>query len=126
MRMNRFFIGVCFFWRLGLTSVSAAPDEAALCKEQGYPVGNPRNWFFDECVRVGSFTHHAEIPGLMGGRANVMAPAEQPLALPKAAQEPDYRWSVDALKGLTVDDYMNRQRVMALLVMKHVPCRWVN
>ena len=118
MRMNRFFIGVCFFWRLGLTSVSAAPDEAALCKDQGYPVGNPRNWFFDECVRVGSFTHHAEIPGLMGGRANVMAPAEQPLALPKAAQEPDYRWSVDALKGLTIDDYMNRQRVMALLVIK--------
>lgn len=118
MRMNRFFIGVCFFWRLGLTSVSAAPDEAALCKDQGYPVGNPRNWFFDECVRVGSFTHHAEIPGLMGGRANVMAPAEQSLALLKAAQEPDYRWSVDALKGLTIDDYMNRQRVMALLVIK--------
>ena len=118
MRMNRFFIGVCFFWSLGLTSVVAAPDEAALCKDQGYPIGNPRNWFFDECVRVGSFTHHAEIPGLMGGRANVMAPADQPLALPKAAQEPAYRWSVDALKGLTVDDYMNRQRVMALLVIK--------
>ena len=118
MRMNRFFMGVCFFWCLGLTSVSAAPDEAALCKDQGYPVGNPRNWFFEECVRVGSFTHHAEIPGLMGGRANVMAPAEQPLALPKVAQEPAYRWSVDALKGLNIDDYMNRQRAMALLVIK--------
>ena len=118
MRMNRFFMGVFFFCGLAWTAASAAPDEAALCKDQGYPVGSPRNWFFDECVRVGSFTHHADIPGLFGGRANVMAAAEQPLALPKAAQEPAYRWSTDAAKGLSIDDYMNRQRVMALLVIK--------
>ncbi len=118
MRMNRFFTGVFLFWSLGWTSASAAPDEAALCKDQGYPVGNARNWFFNECVRVGSFTHQGEIPGLFNGRANVMAPAEHPLALPKAAQEPAYLWSADGLKGLTIDDYMNRQRVMGLLVIK--------
>ena len=103
---------------LGLASAVAAPDEAALCKDQGYPVGTPRNWFFDECVRVGSFTHHAEIPGLMGGRANAMAPAAQPLELPQAAQEPAYRWGIGQESGLSIDDYMNRQRVMALLVIK--------
>lgn len=105
-------------WCLSLSAAWAAPDEAALCKDKGYPVGNQRNWFFDECVRVGSFTHHAEIPGLMGGRANTMTPAAQPLALPKAPQEPAYRWGISHQSGLSIDDYMNRQRVMALLVIK--------
>lgn len=118
MRLVRSVLHVTSAWALGLFSVMAAPDEAALCKDQGYPVGNPRNWFFDECVRVGSFTHHGEMPGLFNGRANVMAPAEQPMALPKAAQEPAYRWRVGAQQGLSIDDYMNRQRVMALLVIK--------
>ena len=79
MRAAHRWLAVLVGWGCGLTWALAAPDEAALCKDQGYPVGNPRNWFFDECVRVGSFTHHGEIPGLMGGRANVMAPAEPPL-----------------------------------------------
>jgi CubicO group peptidase (beta-lactamase class C family) len=118
MRFAHSFWFVLIGGGLSLTSALAAPDEAALCKDQGYPVGNARNWFFDECVRVGSFTHHAEIPGLMGGRANVMAPAEQPLELPKAPQEPAYRWGISQESGLSIDDYMNRQRAMALLVIK--------
>lgn len=40
----------------------AEPEETELCKESGYPVGTNRTWFMDRCVRVGSFTHHAEIP----------------------------------------------------------------
>ena len=35
----------------------AAPDEDLLGKAAGYPVGKPANWFFDESVRVGSFSH---------------------------------------------------------------------
>jgi CubicO group peptidase (beta-lactamase class C family) len=118
MRVAHFVLSSLLMGGLGLVSAVAAPDEAALCKAQGYPIGHQRNWFFDECVRVGSFTHQAEIPGLMGGRANVMAPAAQPLALPQAPQEPAYRWGVDSENGLSIDDYMNRQRVMALLVIK--------
>ena len=38
-------------------SGSAAPDEELLGKAAGYPVGTPANWFFDERVRVGSFSH---------------------------------------------------------------------
>ena len=96
----------------------AAPDEEALCKSRGYPVGTARNWFFDECVRVGSFTHQAEIPGIFLGWVNTMQPAAKPLVFDKAQVEPPYRWSVGGQPGLTVDDYMHRQRVMALLVIK--------
>lgn len=96
----------------------AEPEETELCKENGYPVGTSRTWFMDRCVRVGSFTHHAEIPGIFGGVANVMQPAAKPLELTKVAQEPAYRWSVDGQFGLTVDDYLKRQPAMALLVIK--------
>ena len=34
----------------------AAPDEDVLGKAQGYPVGSPRTWIYDEKVRVGSFS----------------------------------------------------------------------
>ena len=42
----------------GLTlPVAAAPDEDLLGKAAGYPVGSRANWFYDEGVRVGSFSH---------------------------------------------------------------------
>lgn len=47
-----------------------------------------------------------------------MQPAAAPLVLNKVPVEPRYRWSVGGQSGLTVDDYLNRQRVMALLVIK--------
>ena len=98
--------------------VYAETDEARLCKAQGYPIGTARNWFMDSCVRVGSFTHQAEIPGIFNGVANTMRPATQPLVLTKADKEPPFRWSVDGQNGLTVDDYLQRQPAMALLVIK--------
>src|SRR5207244_337239 len=39
----------------------AAPDEELLGKAKGYPIGTRINWFFDEGVRVGSFSHLDEI-----------------------------------------------------------------
>ena len=36
---------------------AAAPDEELLGKSAGYPIGTRANWFFDEGVRVGSFSH---------------------------------------------------------------------
>ena len=39
----------------------AAPDEELLGKAKGYPLGTRANWFFDEGVRVGSFSHLDEI-----------------------------------------------------------------
>ena len=96
----------------------AEPNESTLCKAQGYPVGTARTWFMDPCMRVGSFSHHAEIPGIFGGVANVMQPAIAPLTLPKAVQEPAYHWKVGDQSSLTVDDYLRRQPAMALLVIK--------
>ncbi|MBM3396626.1 MAG: beta-lactamase family protein [Betaproteobacteria bacterium] len=107
-------------WVFAAAAAGAEPDTQALCKDRGYPIGQagmPNNWFMNECVRVGSFTHQAEIPGIFNGRSNEMQPAVEPMVLKKAESETDYRWSMDG-KRLSIDDYMKRQRVMALLIVK--------
>ena len=96
----------------------AAPDEDKLGKARGYPIGTAATWFTDESVRVGSFTAHGEIPGLFGGKANVMAANDKPLPLPRVAEEPAIQWSIGAERNLTIDDYLNRQRVMGLLIIR--------
>jgi CubicO group peptidase (beta-lactamase class C family) len=96
----------------------AAPDEDKLGKPLGYPVGNSANWYYDESVRVGSFTHQAEIKGIFRGKPNVLRPSSRPMPLPGAAQEPDIRWNANDARGLTVDNYLARQRIMGLIVVK--------
>jgi CubicO group peptidase (beta-lactamase class C family) len=108
---------------LSLGSIAhAAPDEKRLGKDLGYPAGKaapgPGNWHYDESVRVGSFTHQADIPGLFNGTTNVLQPSDKPMPLAVAAREPDYRWDLDQARGLTVDDYLARQRIMGLLIVK--------
>lgn len=96
----------------------AAPDEDKLGKAQGYPAGNARNWFYDETVRVGSFSAQGEIPGIFGGKANVLAASDSPMPLPHADHEPAIRWESGGRNNLTVDDYLARQRIMGLLIVK--------
>ena len=96
----------------------AAPDEDRLGKGKGYPIGSATTWYYSESVRVGSFTHQAEIKGLFQGEPNVLQPSTRPLPLPRAAQEPDIRWNPKGAPDLTVDDYLTRQRIMGLLVVK--------
>lgn len=98
--------------------MSAAPDEELLGKSKSYPVGNIRNWFFDESVRVGSFTHQAEIVGIFNGKANELKASTRPMQLSKVEKEPAYRWAIDFKQGLTIQDYLDRQRTMALLIIK--------
>ncbi|SDC20773.1 CubicO group peptidase, beta-lactamase class C family [Cupriavidus sp. YR651] len=93
----------------------AAPDEDKLGKARGYPVGSLQTYFFDESVRVGSFSAQAEIPGI---RMHELAASAAPMPLPHSASEPDIRWDVDQLRRLTVDDYLSRQRIMGLLIIK--------
>jgi CubicO group peptidase (beta-lactamase class C family) len=105
----------------GAFAVQAAPDEDKLGKGEGYPVagtgaGKYRNWYFDERVRVGSFTHQAEISGLFHGGVNELKASPRPLALPRAPAEPAYRWGPE--RDLTVDDFLARQRIMGLLIVK--------
>jgi CubicO group peptidase (beta-lactamase class C family) len=97
----------------------AAPDEDKLGKSRGYPVGNAGSWFSTESVRVGSFTHQAEIPGLFrAGKPHMLQPSSNVMRLPMAEHAPDYRWDVDQSRGLTVDDFLARQRIMGLLIIK--------
>jgi len=96
----------------------AALDEDKLGKAQGYPMGTAKNWFFDESVRVGSFTAQGEIPGIANGSVNVLSPSDNPMPLPHAKEEPPYRWAVGNKKDLSVADYLSRQRIMGLLIIK--------
>lgn len=105
---------------LGLLPLSAcaAPDEELLGKAQGYPIGTVKNWFYDESVRVGSFTAQGEIPGVYQGKANVLAASDKPMHLPRSDKEPPFRWENKDRRNLTVDDYLARQRIMGLLIIK--------
>src|SRR5215467_14316137 len=84
----------------------AAPDEELLGKAQGYPVGTRANWFFDETVRVGSFTHLDTILPY-----NTLQKADIPSPLQKAPSEPELRYQY-AGQSYTIDDYLQHQRVM--------------
>ena len=105
-------------WLCCALCAQAAPDEDRLGRAQGYPRGTAANWLSEEGVRVGSFTHQAEIAGQMGWKVYTLAPGDQPMPLPRAARTPPYRWNIDALRNLTVDDYLARQRIMGLIVIK--------
>jgi CubicO group peptidase (beta-lactamase class C family) len=92
-------------------AAAAAPDEELLGKKAGYPVGTQGNWFFDESVRVGSFSNLDKILP-----HNTLKKAASPLRLP-AANEPkiDY-WFRD--QTYTLDDFLARQRITGLLLIK--------
>jgi CubicO group peptidase (beta-lactamase class C family) len=113
--IRRFVVGIiCIL----CTQVAyAALDEDKLDKAQGYPIGTAKNWFF-EPFRVGSFTAHGEIPGISNGSVNVLSPSNNPMPLPRAKEEPLYRWALGTQKDLTVDSYLSRQRIMGLLIIK--------
>ena len=56
MRASRFFATVVAIV-VAASPALAAPDEELLGKSKGYPIGTRANWFYDESVRVGSFSH---------------------------------------------------------------------
>ena len=116
MPLNR--ITLALLLALGAAHALAAPDEEKLGKAQGYPVGNARNWFYDEAVRVGSFSNQGDIEGIFGGKANVLAASSAPMPLPKLDAEPRIRWTADHGRSLGIDDYLARERVMGLLIIK--------
>ena len=100
-------------------SAFAAPDEELLGKSKGYPIGTATNYFFEESVRVGSFSNQEKIPNLFNGKPNEIQSGGTVMPLPKAEKEPwNFRWRANNQSGLTVDDFLNRQRIMGLLVVK--------
>jgi CubicO group peptidase (beta-lactamase class C family) len=90
----------------------ASPDEGLLGKANGYPAATRLGQAFQEPYRVGSFSSMDTISPHC-----VVEPSDHPLALPKAETEPPFRYRFDG-NDLSLDDYMQRQRTTALLVLK--------
>ena len=79
---------------LGLPA-RAAPDEELLGKAAGYPVGTRANWYYDERVRVGSFSHLDSILPHY-----TLKKSAAPLPLPEAAapsRQIEYRFEKQSL-----------------------------
>jgi CubicO group peptidase (beta-lactamase class C family) len=95
-----------------IVSAFAAPDEDALGKSAGYPLGTQRTWFYNESVRVGSFSHLDRILP-----HNVIPKADQPSPLPLAAKAPSFSYSFEG-KQRSIDDFLARQRITGLLIIK--------
>lgn len=91
----------------------AAPDEDKLGKAHGYPIGTMMQ-FSDEGVRVGRFSNAETL-----GPNNTLSKADTASTLDKAKAEPDilYSWTAGGPTS-TVDDYLQRQRVTGLLIIK--------
>ncbi len=102
---------LCICISLSVTA-QAAPDEERLGKDKGYPVGSRSNWFYDETVRVGSFTHLDTI-----WPHNTLARAQTPSELKRATEEPTFQYPFEG-KKYSIDDYLEHQRVTGLLIIK--------
>src|SRR5262245_62274886 len=87
----------------------AAPDEERLGKSAGYPIGTRANWFFEEKVRVGSFSHLDKLYP-----HNRLPKAATPSALPVAATKLKIAYRFED-RTLSIDDFLARQRVTGLL-----------
>jgi CubicO group peptidase (beta-lactamase class C family) len=90
----------------------AAPDEELLGKAEGYPIGHTRQQAYQPKYIVGSFSAMDQIEP-----SCALAPSTEPRVL-KQAQAPlaiTYRFQEQTL---TLDDYFQRQRVTAALVLK--------
>jgi CubicO group peptidase (beta-lactamase class C family) len=92
----------------------AEPDEAALGSAQGYPVGDIRTWY-DTAHRVGSWSALDRVAGMHVER---VAAASEPTPLPRAPHPPPIRYRFRNA-SYTLDDYLERERITALLVLKN-------
>ena len=100
------------FLALSATSATSAPDEDQLGRQAGYPIGTARTWFYDEAVRVGSFSHADQVLP-----HNNVAKAAKPTPLPVIPEPPKLEYRFDNQKA-SIDDFLSRNRVTGLLVIK--------
>ena len=99
---------------LAAGAAQAEPDEAALNKANGYPIGNARTWY-TEAYRVGSWSALDKVPGL---QTRIVARPDQASPLPRVANPAPiaYRYKN---AGYTLADYLDRQRTTGLIVLKN-------
>ena len=91
--------------------VAAEPDEEALGKAKGYPLG-PR-WTAME-NRVGSWSALDRVPGVLT-QSVAKGPVVWPL--PQAAQPAPIQYRFRNI-GYTLDEYLERRRITGLLILK--------
>jgi hypothetical protein len=111
MRAAQVLLGYLVFAALTST-VWAAPDEDGLGKAQGYPIGTRANWYYDESVRVGSFSNLDKILPHY-----TLRKSDAPSPLAKAAAEPNIEYRFEQ-QIRTIDDFLARQRITGLLLIK--------
>ena len=98
---------------LALTAgAAAAPDEAALGQAEGYPVARNLKQAYEPHHMVGSFSAMDSF-----NPSCTLPPADKPLPLERADTETPFRYRFEG-RPSTLDDYMRRQRVTGLLVVK--------
>ena len=98
---------------LASISAQAAPDEELLGKSAGYPTGTRANWFFDERVRVGSFSRLDEI-----FPHHTLQKSIAPQPLPKTADAPAIAYRFED-KEYLLDDFLARQRVTGFMLIRN-------
>jgi CubicO group peptidase (beta-lactamase class C family) len=97
-----------------ITPISfAAPDEGVLGKGQNYPTGSVRNWTQPQ-YRVGSWSAPQKIEGLPH---QIIEKSPKPLPLAAPSSPPTIRYTHDG-RELTLEQYLDRQRVTGLAVVK--------
>lgn len=105
-----------FFSALILLSsfAHAAPDEGVLGKDRGYPIQRfgPAFTMFAEEFKVGTFSHMDKV---LWPRTIKASPS--PSSLVKAQRVPDISYPFEN-ETFTLDDFMDRQRVTGLLIIK--------
>src|SRR5437868_7872875 len=93
-------------------SALAAPDEDLLGKKAGYPIGTRANWFYEERVRVGSFSNLDTILP-----HNTLKKAASPVPLQGAGERKiEYRFEN---RTYMLDDFLARQRITGLLLIRN-------
>ena len=93
------------------SSAAAAPDEELLGKSAGYPIGTRATWYYNEDVRVGSFSNVDKILPVYTLKHG------PPLPLPKAADEPRIEYRFDN-QIFSLDDFLAHQRVTGFLLIR--------
>ena len=86
----------------------------------GYPVGDSQSYFFNEAVRVGSFSRMDEID-FSPGRIDRLQASTQVMPLPVSSQSEkftkNFRYTCQS-EQRSLADYLSRQRVMGLMVVQ--------
>lgn len=99
---------------LAAPALHAEPDEELLGKTRNYPVGNVNTWYGNP-YRVGAWSAMDTVPGV---QTRVVARADQASPLPRAVNPAPVTYRYKGA-NYTLADYLDRQRVTGLLILKN-------